>query len=362
MRKLYAIIVILFLGVRVQAQDASCTQILRSIRSIYTEGRLQEIPTTLERSECLTRSEGDGGFSKEERVEAYKTLTLAYIYLEEPEKADAAMLNLLNTDHFFATDENLDPAEFISLYKKFRTWPLFRVGVRLGVAATLPQVISDYYVTGESSGQGTYATSFGFTIGASFEKDLFRTSKSNFLRRLTLNPQLSYTGRGFKYTSEQIFETDPGDPLGSTDAGTSQSWMDLNVIVQYALRQGHFLNPHVGIGGGINYLLSASSKGFQTTSDGVEQAPDFDVAPQFEQLNYSIIATAGLKLRVGGIYLTGDIQYQYGLMNVINPDERYSNPELAFGHGYVFDDLRQHTVTIQIGVLYAYFKPLKLVR
>jgi hypothetical protein len=362
MKRLYGILLLVGLATGARAQDASCTQILRSIRQIYTEGRLQEIPTTLDRSECFTRTEGNGGFSQQERVEAYKTLTLAYIYLEEPEKADEAMLNLLSTDHFFQTDENLDPAEFISLYKKFRTWPLFRAGIKLGVSATLPEVMADYYVTGNSNGQGKYSPSVGFTIGLAFEKDLFRTSKSKFLNRLILNPELSFTGRGFKYALESIYESDEGDPLGSSEAPVTQSWLDLNAVLQYQVRPGNAFNPYVGLGGGVNYLMSASSNGFQTASEGVEQGPDFDLTPQFEQLNYSIIAMAGLKLRVGGIYLTGDIQYQYGLMNVVSTENRYSNPELHLGYGLVFDDLRQHTVTARIGVLYAYFKPLKLIR
>src|SRR3954465_3021621 len=94
--------------------QSSCTQTLRSARSVYDQGRLQELPDLLEG--CLKN-----GFSVQEKVQAYKLLTLAYIYLEEAAKADAAMLALLNTDHYFEINLTTDPAEFVALYKTFRT-------------------------------------------------------------------------------------------------------------------------------------------------------------------------------------------------------------------------------------------------
>src|SRR6185503_8750501 len=92
------------------------------------QGRLHELPEIV--AECLRKSPKEGGFTKEEKKETYRLLTLAYIYLEEPEKADQMMLELLKTDHFFEINPALDPAEFIALYKKHRTTPLFRVGAK----------------------------------------------------------------------------------------------------------------------------------------------------------------------------------------------------------------------------------------
>ena len=75
-------------------QSTSCAQTLRLAQSVYDQGRLQELNGILQN--CL-----QNGFTKQERVEAYKLLTLSYIYQEEPEKADEAMLDLLRTDPYF---------------------------------------------------------------------------------------------------------------------------------------------------------------------------------------------------------------------------------------------------------------------
>src|SRR6187549_1035341 len=94
MKRLIPLIFLVLISLEGYSQLVSCSQTLRLARSTYEQGRLHEIPALL--AKCLA-----GGFSQQEKVEAYKLLCLSYIYLEEPQKADEAMLNLLRTDHYF---------------------------------------------------------------------------------------------------------------------------------------------------------------------------------------------------------------------------------------------------------------------
>src|SRR5882672_2230160 len=116
MKRLYFLIIGSVVNVTTAFSQASnCTQTLRLIRTTYDQGRLHELPSIAEG--CLTAPKGKG-FTDEEKKEAYRYLTLAYIYLEEPEKADEMMLKLLETEHFYVVNTSIDPAEFIALYKK----------------------------------------------------------------------------------------------------------------------------------------------------------------------------------------------------------------------------------------------------
>ena len=133
MKKLLSSILFLFLSVSSYAQLTSGAQTLRLARATYEQGRLHEIPSILEG--FLPK------FNKQEKVEAYKLLTLSYIYLEEPEKADDAMLKLLQTDHYFEINLKDDPAEFIALYRTFRTKPIYRIGGKIGINGTRPNVV-----------------------------------------------------------------------------------------------------------------------------------------------------------------------------------------------------------------------------
>jgi len=112
MRRLYLSIIFSVFGLSVgYSQTATnCTQTIRQIRLTYEQGRLHELPDLAKG--CLRN-----GFTKEEKREAYRYLTLAYIYLEEPDSADINMLKLLETDHFYQVNQTIDPAEFIRYIK-----------------------------------------------------------------------------------------------------------------------------------------------------------------------------------------------------------------------------------------------------
>src|SRR5258706_9043491 len=86
-------------------QLQSGAQTLRLAQSIYEQGRLHELPELINKNL--------DAFSKSEKVTGYRLLTLAYIYLEEPEKADETLLKLIQTDPYFKPNPGVDPAEFI---------------------------------------------------------------------------------------------------------------------------------------------------------------------------------------------------------------------------------------------------------
>ena len=157
MRRLVGILFTL-LGVSTLAvaQDNSCGQKLLLAQSVYDEGRLQDIEGLL--ANCLETN----GFTDQEKVEAYKILTLTHIYLEEPEKADEAMLKILQTNPYFQINEGVDPPEFIALYKTFRTRPIYRLGARLGSNGSLPNVAARTSVV---EGSSQYSSKINFSTG-----------------------------------------------------------------------------------------------------------------------------------------------------------------------------------------------------
>src|SRR5690349_11418561 len=132
-----ALIFVFFLiACKAFSQTDQCVQTLRLARATYEQGRLHEIETQL--LPCLK-----GGFNKDQKqleVEGYKLLCLSYIYLEEPEKANDAMLKILQTDHDFQINPAVDPAEFVGLHSTFRSKSMFSIGFIVGPNATLPAV------------------------------------------------------------------------------------------------------------------------------------------------------------------------------------------------------------------------------
>lgn len=345
------------LSFKVAFSQQSGAQTLRLAQSIYEQGRLHEIPDLLSDAKMV-------GFSKAERVSAYRLLTLSYIYLEEPEKADVAMQKLLQTDHFFEPNANVEPAEFMGLYKTFRTKPVFSGGLKFGGNFTTPFLSDIYYVSATAPGKGKYAPGFGFQIGVVFEKEFFVNSRNKFLRRITFAPEAIYMGRTFDYTNPDVFTSiATGASAADQVITVKQQWLDINAIFQLKLNKSNALSIYTGLGPGISYLLGASNTMVTTraSSVGVVSGPDVDFKDSYKTLVPSATGLAGVKLKFGDFYIVGELKVQYSFLNPVDNSAR-SVPDAAFGYAYVLPNYKPLNLTANIGFIIPYFNPIKLSR
>ena len=356
MKRLYFLAVCWVVGIAPAFSQASnCTQVLRLIRTTYEQGRLHELPTMADG--CLKGSDTQG-FTKDERKEAYRYLTLSYIYLEEPEKADEMMLQLLNTDHFYQPNKEVDPAEFIALYNKFRHDPLFRVGLKGGLNLTQPYATSFYNIGSTGAGQGKYSMSPSFQVYGVFEKDFFRKLP------LVLAAELGYVSRGYTYSNDQLAtaDEDPTKAISSQKFAFTQSYLDLNVIGQWKFKNTIQLQTYLGAGPGISYLLSSSNQATTLLGNGFTvTGSTVDDTESYKKLLISATMVAGIKYKFGEVYLTAEARYQIGFTNVINPNSR-TNPEIAYDYQGRYNDYHFNNMMINIGIIYPYFKPLKQIK
>ncbi len=337
------------------AQQQSGAQTLRLARSVYEQGRLHEIPDLINKNVA--------SFSKTELVDAYRLLTLSYIYLEEPEKADESMQKLLNTDHFYEPNPNVEPAEFVGLYKTFRTTPVFSYGVKFGGNTTMPLLNSIYYSSSAAPGNGKYALKFGFQAGAVFEKEFFSDSKKAFLKKLVFAPEVLYTSRTFGYTNANVFVSDlAGTSVEDQVVTVKQTWLDINPVFQLKLSKSKF-NPYVGLGPGASLLLSAKNTMVSTRKGGagVVSGPDVDFKKSYNAIVPSVIISAGAKYRFGDFYITGEVRAQYALANPVNKSAR-SIPDGAFDYQYILPNYKPLNLAINLGIVIPYFNPIKLKR
>jgi hypothetical protein len=144
----------------------------------------------------------------------------------------------------------------------------------------------------------------------------------------------------------------------------TQSWGDLNILIQYKLKKGKSTwDPFVVLGPGINYLISASREQTQKrgeTGNGVS-GKAVDVTASNNKLAYSVIAGAGVKLKLGSIIVMGEARYQYGLSNIPNTSSRF-NAENVMDYGASINDFKLNNLSILVGLSYPVFKPRKLVK
>lgn len=361
MKKLYFGLIAIFLGTSAYAQTSSCTQVLRLVRTTYEQGRLHELPKLVEG--CLKSEDPNKSFTKAEKREAYRYLTLSYIYLEEPEAADSMMLKLLETDHFYQVNDLVDPAEFVALYNKFRVDPVFRLGMKLGLNITQPTVLNYYNVGSTAGGQGTYGMKPAFNVYLSYEHDLGKKTLRSTRKKFVMTGEIGLVTRNYNYTNNDLGTLENPKGVQSVQEGVvSQSWIDVNAIAQYKLKNTINLQTYIGFGPGISYLLSSNNQANTTLANSFTvTGPSVDDSKVYNKLVYSATVVAGLKYKVGELYVTGEARYQVGFSNVVNPSSR-TNPELAFDYQMQYNDYRMSNFAINIGVIYPYFKPKKLIK
>lgn len=356
--------VVLFLG-SLAGVAQTCTQTLRLANETYNAGRLHELPKICEK--CLDPKSEDQ-FSKEEKRDAYKLLTQAYIYLEEPEQADKAMLSLLKTDGFFEINDKIDPAEFIGQYKKFRTLPVISLTPKFGFTGTFVSPITVFNTGNSFSPDGKFSPAISIYAGLGVEKILVKN-------KWTLSAEIFYMTKSFAYNNPIFLDY---DQLNSTEsvlqvAGSisnvyTQTRLDFYPMIQYSLYQKKksAINPFVAIGPGISYLLGAENeiKTSRLEVDGNSgntiSGPIVNTTSSFNKITYSAVIMAGGKFRIGSIYVTGDIRFQYGFSNLTA--EKRTNQEALFDYGVQFPDFKTHNIMGTIGVIKPIFIPKKLVK
>lgn len=344
MRRLLPVVLVFFVLIALHREasgQSSCAQTLRTARTTYEQGRIHELPELL--SGCLI-----SGFTKQEKVEAYKLLTLSYIYLEEPAKADEALLSLLRTDPYFEINPEADAAEFISLYRTFRTWPIYRVGAKAGVNATQPNILSRIEVPEGATSKFSRAVSF--QVGGAFEVPLSQS--------LALNPELHFQLKSFHYQSEVPVTA---TAVNITEATESMMWLSLPVSVQYTLSD-HPMNPYVSLGASADYLIQSDITVKRTrVNANALQERTLDVTDGRNNLNLSGIASIGVKRRLGGGYFNAEVRISYGFSSISKPEYAYTLDEfLLFDYAYADNEFRINSLSLTVGYLYNVFSPKKI--
>lgn len=356
MRRLLPAVLLLFSFGSFAQTGPTPAQTLRLARATYEQGRLHEIPTQLNESVI-------SAMNKQEKVEAYKILCLSYIYLEEPEKADEAMLNILQTDPYFEINDAVDPAEFVALYHTFRTLPIFRIGGKLGLDASRPNV-KESTTAGDLEGESNYKALAGINFGVFVDMPLSE--------RLNLHGEILYSQKRFGLT--QVFsrfnesDTSQLSYQNTTEAIETQTWLSLPLTVQYKPlnSKSNFnqkFNPYVSGGVVIDYLLNAKITGEQVRDQQSSvQEKTFEFKPSRNSINISLLAAVGIKLRVGGGYLVTEIRYLHGLTNISSKESAFKNQEITWELNYADPVFKISSLGISAGYIQNIFKPKKLKR
>jgi outer membrane protein with beta-barrel domain len=348
---LFIAVIVSHMAVAQERQANACVQNIETAQQRYDEGRIQDIQALL--TGCLEA----GNYTKAEESQALRLLTLSYIFLDDEDKSEATILRLLMANHEFEVNPAIDPTEFINLYDRYRTKPLFNLGVRYIVNFAQPVVTGLNSTLNLRNNRPTYSTVFGnFGLGLNFEYE--------FAHNLVIYPEIQYKSMTVASTFSQTGTLGTPDYI-TIDLFENQSWLSLPVSVKYLFnfKSLPFIKAYVNLGGSVDFLLNTnipSDKGkLQTLNDPVVGFTIKD-SNDHNRLNFGILAGAGITYKMGEGFIAIEGRYLYSFTKLVKPEAVLNpgSPE-KFNTGSQEDIYSLNHIAISLGYTWHIYFPKK---
>jgi len=329
-----------------QAQD--CNKSLDDAQEAYRLGRIDQVENFL--LPCLNKN----GFDREDQLEVYHLLVVVYLYANEDAKATDMMAKLLKLNPEYRVKPT-DNAEFVELYKAFRTRPVLLIGAQGGGNLTFASPIASFSLSNSETQSYVYNALLGFQVGASvvlpLGKRLDAVFKPEFVRYT-----FSYSTSLFDY-QELLF--------------TERSlWVSFPLLFRANFRDKYNFNvlgikPFIEVGASFDYLLQASATAQRQdrVSENVQRSvtgADVVLTEARNPYNFSLIGGLGAEYKQGRGSFIVSMNFSYGLLNVIDPQKRFDNQVDIFRYGYIDNDHRLSFVGLYAGYLYPIYNPKKI--
>jgi opacity protein-like surface antigen len=323
---------IIFFSIRTYSQN-SCIKNLEEAEELYEMGQIDKIESLL--NPCL-----ENGFTKEEKVKAYRLLILSNLYYNEDEKAKESMKKLLKVKPEYKIKE-FDPAEFISLHNSFRTIPVFIAGIKGSIGGMGMYDLNNYNDINSFNYTATYHPDISYSFGLSFETPI--------IPDLSLVYEFYYNSCYYNYDNRVLNYAD-------IHFEEKISGIDIPVLVQWNILKGDF-SPYVNIGSAFNYLLSSNVKHTrvddENSSDEYRDPVNLNLDMTHARNKYNFSLSAGLGFRwkniLGNGYLTFDIRYSRYFENIVSPDQRADSPEMVYSGLTTDNTFKIQTTQVFIG-------------
>ncbi len=333
-----------------RGQQEECSFVLREAQNLYNQGLIEEIPGMLQN--CLR-----GGFTKEERQQAYKLIIFSCLFDNDKEAAEEAMLNFLRRYPEYRITPT-DPVEFVYLYESYKTNPVFNYGLFGGLNLSHGTIV--YRVPTLSNIQYDYVpVAPGFHAGLKFDYYL------GTRWYLSLEPMFMQTRHTFSYEDEIQIN------FAVVEYEETQTGIALPLSVAWDLREGSFI-PFIRLGGQVQYLLTSGIDPKINIYDIADRTPrieqnatDIDNSTIRKSFYYAAFAGAGTKLKIPKGHFFLDIRYNFSFTEVLSvrEDRYYDEPgvqDLVWFDLLADSDYRLNNVLFTIGYVHSFYNPKKI--
>ncbi len=310
--------------------QSSCERNLNEARADYSSGNLYAIPGKL--ADCL-----EEGFSKTEKIDALRLLTLTYININQQEKARNTFIKLLNIKTDYQVKENFDPSELVSLYRKIDTEIKYYIGLTFfGFTLNNIRVFSsDHTNPVESNHTAEYSTNISIPqVGVQF---LYPLTK-NWI----VGADAQFQNQRYSFEEKNIYDNSSDNDYKITYNARSNG-VNLNINLRY-MKDYYRWKPFIEVGAAgrynLNYEIRNYINNYSKTVDD-EIIDEIDISSRRVKLNFGINANLGTMIKLGENY--GEIKFGVSnfLVRHLTAEARDPNNTYTIGNGMVLleDDI-----------------------
>jgi len=336
----------------VSAQDEECAFTLREAEQLYDQGLIENIPQMLK--SCIEK-----GFSKEDRLSAYKLIILCSLYNDDRELAHEQMLAFLKKYPEYEITPT-DPEEFIFLFEEYKTRPIFDYGIFVGTNWTHGITVEPYSPLSQRGDQLRYRPdNVGLHVGVVFNFYIIKNLQ------VALEPM--YTQKLFRLDHAE----DVTEGFAKLERFERQSCVDIPLTFTYDFDLGRF-RPYLRAGGQFSYLFDVKTSLLAKLLDSSgnliteNSGPDLDLldykGEKYRNIyNYSTVIGGGVKLKITRGYFYLDARYNTGL-NLINTGHRFKQYESIFKYLNTDSDFRLNNFMVTFGFVRSFYNPRQINR
>jgi len=344
-----------------EEEDNECVRTLRKAQKAYDDGLIEQVNQMLQL--CLESDQ----LKKDEQLEAYKLIAMAYTYDGKEDLAEEAMLKFLKLDPEYQLQPGVDPKEFSELYSSYHTSPLYTIGLYVGPNWSLADSYKEFGAYNTESDKKNYKSKVGFQIGLRGTRYIYKG--------LNVHLDLTYMQNNFMYTQdilESYTKVDPNnDPSKSPTKGVSiesvenQTILSIPISFSYTFLMQNQIRPYVMVGFETRLLMGASNSVLKTPLDpniASVESPDIDdFKNQRNNLTFSGIFGIGGKYKIKGGDIFVEARYHLGISDQVNRNQTEVNADERLWNYYQDDnDFILNNLMFNFGFNKYLYKPRKM--
>jgi hypothetical protein len=306
---------------------------------------IDEIPGML--SPCI-----ESGFTRTQKIEAYKLIILANLFDDDQYSAEKNMLEFLKKYPEYEIMPS-DPVEFVYLFESYKTNAIFSMGLTVGPNLANPRIIEPYNAGNVTYSSSSNKTGAGFQIGLNLSRYISR--------RLFLNLGINYTSSHYTFEDDvKYYYNSEEMQFAKISFKENIAFIDVPLTIAYEIGTrsiDYYFCAGFSIGS-IYKVSGVPSRIYDENSPAVTGA-DISMTDYREPYSYFSILGAGIKSKVPRGFILCDIRYNIGWNNIINAENRFESSELWSKYFYVDDDYSINYVTLSLGYYFSLYKPKK---